>query len=592
MARHPLTEKIPEYLMPYVATQDASLYTAIDHESWRFILKIARAFFAQHAHQKYLDGLRETGISTERIPLISEMDERLRRFHWRAVPVSGFIPPAVFMEFLSLGVLPIACDMRQLEHLAYTPAPDIVHEAAGHAPIIADPDFADYLRHYGLVAEKAIYTRQDHNVYEAVRHLSIVKEDPHSTAQDVQAAQKRLDDALAAVDHVSEATQLSRMGWWTFEYGLIGSIENPKIYGAGLLSSVGESYHCLSPSVRKVPFSMDCVNVNFDITKPQPQLFVAKDFHTLTGALDELAKTMAFKLGGEEGLKRAKKAEMVCTVELDTGIQVSGIVAEYRTDERGNVAFIKTSGATQLAFAGRELAGQGTTAHAQGFSAPVGKLAQSGRCVSSLSDAELRAMGFLGDQSGRLTYESGITLEGRLKKVTREGGKNIVLTFESCTIRHEIENGAETLYRPEWGLFDLTCGASVASVFGGAADRRAYLSSTGGFSQEPSQQKTNLTEGNRALNQLYARLREARDSRHEGAQLPDKLAAIHLELESLDCTDWLLRFGLLESLKKHGLHADWEATLRARLEEVSRTSSEKAELIARGLSVLESAGVV
>src|SRR3954462_13512230 len=94
----PPTEKIPDHLLPYIAHQDASLYTAIDHASWRFILKSSQAFFANHAHPMYLNGLRETGISTDRIPLLSEMDEKLRGFGWRGVAVSGFIPPAVFME--------------------------------------------------------------------------------------------------------------------------------------------------------------------------------------------------------------------------------------------------------------------------------------------------------------------------------------------------------------------------------------------------------------------------------------------------------------------------------------------------------------
>ena len=118
------------------------------------------------------------------------MDEKLRRFGWRAVAVSGFIPPAAFMEFQSLGVLPIACDMRKLENLAYTPAPDIVHEAAGHAPIIADPEYAAYLREYGEVSRKAIFTDQDMAVYEAIRNLSGVKEDPASTPEQLAAAPK------------------------------------------------------------------------------------------------------------------------------------------------------------------------------------------------------------------------------------------------------------------------------------------------------------------------------------------------------------------------------------------------------------------
>ena len=92
--------KIPDYLLPYIAKQDPSLYTAMDHASWRFILKLSRSFFSKHAHQKYLAGLKETGISVDRIPLIEEMNHCLKNFNWRAVPVSGFIPPAVFMDSL------------------------------------------------------------------------------------------------------------------------------------------------------------------------------------------------------------------------------------------------------------------------------------------------------------------------------------------------------------------------------------------------------------------------------------------------------------------------------------------------------------
>ena len=94
----------------------------------------------------YALGLEKTGISTERIPDLAEMSQKLEPFGWQAVPVSGFIPPAAFMEMQSLGLLPIACDMRSIEHLTYTPAPDIVHEAAGHAPILIDPEFSIYLK--------------------------------------------------------------------------------------------------------------------------------------------------------------------------------------------------------------------------------------------------------------------------------------------------------------------------------------------------------------------------------------------------------------------------------------------------------------
>ncbi|MFM2153609.1 MAG: hypothetical protein RL199_2044, partial [Pseudomonadota bacterium] len=73
MPTHAEPRPIPDHLRPFIARQDPSLYTPIDHAAWRFILKVSKAFFAKTAHRKYLDGLDETGISSERIPLISEM---------------------------------------------------------------------------------------------------------------------------------------------------------------------------------------------------------------------------------------------------------------------------------------------------------------------------------------------------------------------------------------------------------------------------------------------------------------------------------------------------------------------------------------
>jgi phenylalanine-4-hydroxylase len=411
-------QKIPEYLKPYIVEQDPSLYTWIDHASWRFILKLSQNFFKKHAHQKYLDGLRETGISTERIPLISEMNECLDQFGWQAVAVSGFIPPGVFMEFLALGVLPIACDMRKIENLAYTPAPDIVHEAAGHAPIVADPAFAKYLLSYGELARKAIYSSQDMDVYNAIRELSEVKESPASTEGEIQVANDRLDKAVASVTYDSEATQLARMGWWTFEYGLIGEVSNPKIYGAGLLSSMGESYHCLSDDVKKVPFSLDCIHQTYDITKPQPQLFVAKDFGQLTAALEELAEGMAFRKGGTFGLDRAKKAGTANTIELDSGVQVSGILADFISEFQGELfvepAYLQFKGPTQISYRDQQIEGQGADYHAQGFGSPVGEL-KDGFLPAALDEGALWKYGFTSGNKGSLKFRSGVEVTGVLR---------------------------------------------------------------------------------------------------------------------------------------------------------------------------------
>jgi phenylalanine-4-hydroxylase len=596
-----VTEQIPEYLQPYIAQQDPSLYTPIDHASWRFILKISQAFFAKNAHPMYLNGLRETGISTDRIPLISEMDQKLRRFGWRAVPVSGFIPPAVFMEFLSRGVLPIACDMRKIENISYTPAPDIVHEAAGHAPIIAEPSYAAYLRNYGELAEKAIYSKQDLDVYEAVRNLSDVKEDPSSTEAQIEAAQRRLDDAAAAVDHDTEATQLGRMGWWTIEYGLLGDEKEAKIYGAGLLSSVAESYNCLNPDVRKVPFSVDCVDVTYDITKPQPQLFVARDFDALVKGLDDLAERMAYRRGGVEGLEKARKAAVPTTTVLETGLQISGTLTRYRQaaasgasqgtsgvsqNASGAVIYLQFQGPTQLCYQNHELEGQGPVHHREGFGTALGIVKGLKRTPAELSVADLEKLGFKPDSKGRMEFESGVVVEGELVSRLERDGKNLILTFRNCSVKL----GAEVLFDPSWGTYDMACGSKVISVFGGAADRSRYLAATGGFGQPPAKPKTNLTESNRALNELYARVRKLRDAASESksmsAEMTSELTKIHDELERNYRSDWLIRYELLELDHQYQLKSAWADTVRARLAEISRTAKDKSDMISRGLELL------
>jgi len=163
------SETLPSHLQRYVVDQDYSRYTPVDQAVWRLIMRRLTSFLKDHAHPCYMDGLAKTGISVEEIPSIDHMSEQLERFGWRALPVSGFIPPAAFMEMQALSILPIASDLRTLEHLEYTPAPDIVHEAAGHAPILVDPEFANYLKSYAQVARRAIISREDLDQYEAIR---------------------------------------------------------------------------------------------------------------------------------------------------------------------------------------------------------------------------------------------------------------------------------------------------------------------------------------------------------------------------------------------------------------------------------------
>src|SRR3954451_19402505 len=350
----------PKHLLQFAVDQRYDDYTSVDHAVWRFIMRQNMFFLREYAHKVYFQGLLNTGISFDRIPRIEEMNDILGKIGWGAVAVDGFIPPAAFMEFQAYKVLVIACDMRQIHHIEYTPAPDIVHEAAGHAPIIVDREYSDYLQRFGEVGAKAMQSRKDFELYEGRRHLSILKELPNSKEEAVAAATREVEERFANLGEPSEMALLSRLHWWTVEYGLIGTLENPKIYGAGLLSSIGESVSCLESNVKKIPYSVEAAQQPFDITTRQPQLFVSRDFQHLAEVLEQFADTMAYRVGGLDGINKAIECKRVATCEYSSGLQVTGVFTEAVTGQQSGAsndqpAYLRTTGPTALAFANKQL---------------------------------------------------------------------------------------------------------------------------------------------------------------------------------------------------------------------------------------------
>ena len=244
-----ILDKLPKHLKQYIKPQNYEDYSPIDQAVWRYVMRKNIDFLQRVAHDSYLDGLKKTGISVDSIPNMYGMNRILKEIGWAAVAVDGFIPPSAFMEFQAYNVLVIASDIRQLDHIEYTPAPDIIHEGAGHAPIIANPEYAEYLRRFGEIGSKAISSGRDHELYEAVRHLSIIKEAMDTPQREIDLAEKHIEDLQNNMGKPSEMALIRNLHWWTVEYGLIGTLENPRIYGAGLLSSIGESASCLTDRV-------------------------------------------------------------------------------------------------------------------------------------------------------------------------------------------------------------------------------------------------------------------------------------------------------------------------------------------------------
>lgn len=569
-----LTETIPAHLLAWTVEQRPELYTAIDHAVWRYVLRVSGAYFKDAAHEAYLEGLAATGIDGERIPRIEEMDARMRRLGWRAVAVSGFIPPQIFMEFQSLGVLPIACDMRLLEHALYTAAPDVIHEAAGHAPIIADPDYRDYLRAYGEVSRRAIYSDQDMALYRAIRRLSELKEDAAASVEEIDAAQREFEELNASIETVSEAGELARMYWWTVEYGLVGPLEKPKIYGAGLLSSAGESWRCLGPGVEKLPLTVDCVKTAYDITRPQPQLFVAPDFQRLHEVLEEFAATMAWRTGGLPALRKALAAKAPTTATLDSGLQIGGQLREVVLDGDGRPAYLLYGGPALLSVGDSPLRGHGRDTHAEGFGAALGRLKGRATGAAALDAADLRELGFGDGRRGRLEFESGVTVEGRLEDLVAEDGVNRLIGLADCRVVF----GDRLLFDPAWGRYDLACGVNVVSVGGGWADRTVDPED---LPSERAVQNCNLTDANRELATLYAAVRDVRESGGRGPLEAGRLAEVAERLEAGWPDDWLLRLELEELAPAFG-DAPWAAAASRRLDELAAAGGDATELVGRG----------
>jgi len=571
-------KKIPIHLHQFIANQDYDLYyNARDQAVWRYVMSQLSHQLKFSAHPNYIEGLEKTGISIEKIPSIEEMNKCLSKLGWMAIVVDGFIPPQAFMELQALKVLAIALDMRSIEQILYTPAPDIVHESAGHAPMVYDAEYSVYLQSFGEIGVKAMFTKQDKEVYEAVRHLSIMKGYPSTTKEEIKQAEENLNNKLNSVTVLSESSLLTRLHWWTVEYGLVGTVDSYTIYGAGLLSSLSESKSCLDDEkVKKIPLTVDAVNTPYDITNPQPQLFVTKSCRHLIQVLEDFADQMCFRKGGAESVQVAIDSEIISTCEYSSGLQVSGLFTRLLKNSINKEIYIGTTGPTQISVNNQELDGHGISYHTKGFGSPVGPICNLMTPLENATEYDLIALNIKREHVVHLEFVSGIEVIGVLKKIHKKLGKNVLMTFENCTVTSPT---GDVLFQPEWGIYDMAVGLKISSVFSGSADKTKF--DVYPSKSEETAKKIKYSEKEKSEFLIYNEIRSIRETGKNFKRIEEIITLLKNEKSE----SWLLFLEILELLKKGSKEY---TDVRNTLISISKINNKEKHLIDRGLNLLDS----
>lgn len=227
-------------------------YTDEEQAIWQHVATRLAELHEKHASPFYLKAKRDLGITTKRIPQLTEMNKRLKELTgFRLAPIEGLVETRGFLSWLSYRTMLSTQYIRHHSRPEYTPEPDIVHEAIGHIPMFTNPNFADYSQFIGHGARIAN------------------------------------DDQLEA---------LGRLYWFTVEFGLVEHEGDTKAYGAGLLSSFGELEHAFGDKVERRPFDLEqVINTPYDYSDMQPVLYVIPSY----AELKEVTRKYIESFGGK-----------------------------------------------------------------------------------------------------------------------------------------------------------------------------------------------------------------------------------------------------------------------------------------------------
>ena len=243
---HQLTDKgyVPVYTTAVVEQPWAS-YTAADHATWATLYARQQDVLPQRASRTFLDNLTRMRMHGDAIPKFDELNLALRKATgWELIGVEGLLPELTFFDHLANRRFPVTWWIRKPEQLDYLAEPDLFHDLFGHVPLLMEPVFADYMQAYGRGGVKA-----------------------HGIGT----------DALS---------NLTRLYWYTVEFGLIRESDGLRIYGSGIVSSKGESIHCLeSPTPNRIGFDLRRImRTRYRIDTFQKTYFVIDSFEQLMDA--------------------------------------------------------------------------------------------------------------------------------------------------------------------------------------------------------------------------------------------------------------------------------------------------------------------
>jgi phenylalanine-4-hydroxylase len=245
---HQQTDKgsVPVYTTAIVEQPWAS-YTRDDHATWATLFERQQQILVHRACREFQENQRKFGMTPHAIPKFDDLNRVLKQSTgWVLIGVEGLLPELTFFDHLANRRFPVTWWIRKPDQIDYISEPDLFHDLFGHVPLLLNPIFADYMEAYGKGGVKA-----------------------HGIGA----------DALV---------NLTRLYWYTVEFGLIKQDDGLRIYGSGIVSSKGESIHCLeSPAPNRIGFDMQRImRTRYRIDTYQKTYFVIDSFQQLMDATE------------------------------------------------------------------------------------------------------------------------------------------------------------------------------------------------------------------------------------------------------------------------------------------------------------------